>query len=112
MLQMMAEWLRPIEVNAETLALDAIAEAGPGGHFFGVAHTMSRYETAFYEPFLGERRNFESWQEAGSENAQTRANRIWKSLLEQYRQPELDPAIDEALQDYVERRKAGAAPAG
>lgn len=108
MLQMMAEWLRPIEVNAETLALDAIAEAGPGGHFFGVQHTMSRYETAFYQPFLGERRNFESWQEAGSLDAQQRANSIWKSLLEQYRQPELDPAIDEALQDYVERRKAGA----
>jgi trimethylamine--corrinoid protein Co-methyltransferase len=110
MLQMMAEWLRPIEVTAETLALDAIAEAGPGGHFFGVQHTMSRFETAFYQPFLSERRNFESWQEAGSDDAQTRANRIWKSLLEQYRQPELDPAIDEELQEFVARRKGGAAP--
>jgi len=107
MLQMMAEYLRPIEVTPETLALDAIAEAGPGGHFFGVQHTMSRYQTAFYQPFLSDRRNFESWQEAGAEDAQHRANRIWKSLLENYQQPTLDPAIDEALADYVARRKAG-----
>jgi len=110
MLQMMAEYLRPIEVTPETLALDAIAEAGPGGHFFGVQHTMSRYQTAFYQPFLSDRRNFESWQEAGAEDSQQRANRIWKSLLENYRQPPLDAAIDEELADYVARRKAGEAP--
>jgi trimethylamine--corrinoid protein Co-methyltransferase len=110
MLQMMAEYLRPIEVTPETLALDAIAEAGPGGHFFGVQHTMSRYQTAFYQPFLSDRRNFESWQEAGAQDAQHRANRIWKSLLENYQQPPLNPAIDAALEDYVARRKAGAAP--
>jgi trimethylamine--corrinoid protein Co-methyltransferase len=110
MLQMMAEYLRPIEVSTETLALDAIAEVGPGGHFFGAQHTMSRYQTAFYEPFLSERRNFEAWQEAGSQDAQQRANRIWKELLETYQPPPLDPAIDEALQAYVEGRKAGAAP--
>jgi len=110
MLQMMAEYLRPIEVTPETLALDAIAEAGPGGHFFGVQHTMSRYQTAFYQPFLSDRRNFESWQEAGAKDAQHRANRIWKSLLENYQQPPLEPAIDEALKDYVARRKAGAVP--
>jgi trimethylamine--corrinoid protein Co-methyltransferase len=107
MLQMMAEYLQPIEVSEETLALDAIAEAGPGGHFFAVQHTMSRYRTAFYEPLLSDRRNFESWQEAGAEDAQVRANRIWKSLLANYRQPPLDPGIDEELADYVSRRKAG-----
>jgi trimethylamine--corrinoid protein Co-methyltransferase len=110
MLQMMAEYLRPIEVTPETLALDAIAEAGPGGHFFGVQHTMSRYQTAFYQPFLSDRRNFETWQEAGGEDTLARANRAWKAVLENYRQPALDPAIDEALEDYVARRKTGEAP--
>jgi len=108
MLQMMAEYLLPIEVSEETLALDAIAEAGPGGHFFGVAHTMTRYQTAFYQPFLSDRRNFETWQEAGAESAERRANRIWKDLLERYQPPPLDPAVDEALQAYVDRRKGGA----
>jgi len=108
MLQMVSESLRPIEVNEDTIALDAIVEAGPGGHFFGVAHTMSRYETAFYQPILTEQRNFESWQEAGSVDTQKRANRIWKQLLADYRQPPLDPAIDEELEAYVTARKGGA----
>src|SRR3546814_2853704 len=62
LLQHMAEFLRPIEVTEETLGLDAIREVGPGGHFFGAAHTLARYETAFYAPMLSDWRNFESWQ--------------------------------------------------
>jgi trimethylamine--corrinoid protein Co-methyltransferase len=105
MLQMMAEYLRPIEVNDDELALDAIAEVAPGGHHFGTSHTLERYETAFYSPIMSNRQNFESWQEAGSIDAGKRANAIWKQLLQEYIQPELDPAIDEALVDYADRRK-------
>ena len=105
MLQMMAEYLRPIEVNDDELALDAIAEVSPGGHHFGTSHTLERYETAFYSPMLANRQNFEAWQESGSIDSPTRANTIWKQLLQEYEQPALDPAIDEALVDFVDRRK-------
>jgi trimethylamine---corrinoid protein Co-methyltransferase len=105
MLQMMAEFLRPIEVNDDELALGAIAEVAPGGHHFGTAHTLAHYQTAFYEPLLSTRQNFETWQEAGSEDAARRANRIWKQLLAEYQQPVLDPGIAEELTDYVARRK-------
>jgi len=88
--QMMAEYLRPIELSDDELALDAISEVGPGGHHFGTAHTLQRYESVFYAPIISSRENFESWQEAGSKD---------------YEQPPLDAAIDEALIDYVERRK-------
>jgi trimethylamine--corrinoid protein Co-methyltransferase len=106
MLQMMTEFLRPIEVDDETLGLDAIAEVGPGGHFFGAAHTLERYETAFYAPMLSDWRNFETWAEAGGLTATQRANAVWKQLLAEYEPPPLDPGIDEALQAYVARRKA------
>jgi trimethylamine--corrinoid protein Co-methyltransferase len=105
MLQMMAEFLRPIPVNADELALDAIAEVDPGGHHFGTAHTLARYETAFYIPMLSSRQNFETWQEAGSLDAARRANAIWKQLLAAYQRPPMDPAVEEALNDYVARRK-------
>jgi len=105
MLQMMAEYLRPIVMNDDELALDAIAKVAPGGHHFGTAHTLARYESAFYAPIVSNRQNFESWQEAGSIDSARRANTIWKQLLQEYRQPDLDPAIDEALVDYVTRRK-------
>ncbi|MEM7430743.1 MAG: trimethylamine methyltransferase family protein [Pseudomonadota bacterium] len=105
MLQMIAEYLRPIEVNDDEMALDAIAEVGPGGHHFGTGHTLERYESAFYQPILSVRQNFEAWNEAGRIDTAARANSIWKQLLAEYEQPPLDPGIDEALVDYVERRK-------
>jgi len=112
MLQHMAAFLEPLEVDDATLGLDAIRDVGPGGHFFGTAHTLERYETAFYRPMLSDWRNFETWSEDGAKDATTRANRIWKQLLADYEQPPLDPAIDEELTAFVARRTAeGGAPA-
>ena len=112
MLQMMAEFLQPIVVDEDTLGLSAIAEVGPGGHFFGAAHTLARYETAFYAPILSDWRNFENWRLAGAKDTAQRANEIWKQLLAEYQPPPLDPAIDEALRDFVAMRKAqGGVPA-
>jgi trimethylamine--corrinoid protein Co-methyltransferase len=105
MLQMIAEYLEPITVDEDSLALDAIREVQPGGHYFGATHTLSRYETAFYAPIVSDWRNFETWQETGSLTATQRANAIWKELLEGYEQPAIDPATDEALKAYVARRK-------
>jgi len=97
MVQMLAAYLEPIAVDEATLAVEAIAEVGPGGHFFGAPHTMERYESAFYTPLVSDWRNFESWTEAGSVDATERAHRIWRTLLAGYEQPPLDAAIDEAL---------------
>ena len=105
LLQMMAETLTPVEINDATLGLDAIREVDPGGHFFGSPHTMERYETAFYQPILSDWRNYEQWEEAGAPNATERATEIWKQLLRDYEQPALDPAVAEALEAFVNRRK-------
>jgi trimethylamine--corrinoid protein Co-methyltransferase len=105
MLQMMREFLRPIAVDADELAVEAIAEVGPGGHFFGVGHTLARFESAFYEPMLSDWRNFETWSESGAKTGTERANAAWKDLLRNYQQPAMDPAVSEALADYVARRK-------
>ncbi len=105
MLQMMSEYFRPIEMDEDSLGLAAISEVGPGGHFFGAAHTLARYKTAFYEPMVSDWRNFEAWKQAGGLSAAQRANTIWKQLLSAYEQPPIDPAIDEELKTFVARRK-------
>ncbi|MFQ5468103.1 MAG: trimethylamine methyltransferase family protein, partial [Kiloniellaceae bacterium] len=105
MCQMMAETLVPIPVDDDTLGLEAIHEVGPGGHFFGAAHTLSRYETAFYSSMLSDWRNFETWAEAGAETATQRATHIWRALLRSYQPPPLDAAIAEELDAFVRRRK-------
>jgi trimethylamine--corrinoid protein Co-methyltransferase len=106
LLQMLAEVLQPIEVTEAALGLDAIAEVGPGGHFFGVGHTLERYRDAFYRPILSDRRNFETWQADGARTATERANAIWKELLATYTPPPIDQAIAEAIDAFVARRKA------
>ncbi len=49
---MVEAFLEPVVVDDASLALDAIAEVGPGGHFFGVEHTQERFKTAFHKPML------------------------------------------------------------
>lgn len=106
MLQMMAEYLQPVVVDDDSLAVAAIADVGHGGHFFGSPHTMERYETAFYSPLLSDWSNYETWAQNGAVDARERAHRIWRQLLENSESPPLDATIDEALGDYVSRRKA------
>jgi trimethylamine--corrinoid protein Co-methyltransferase len=105
LLQAMAEFLRPIPVDDDTLGLAAMREVGPGGHFFGAAHTLQRYDTAFYAPLVSDWRNHETWREAGSPDAAQHAHRIYKQLLAEYQPPPLDPAIMEELDAYVAKRK-------
>lgn len=111
LLQMVAEFLTPLDLSDDALAVEAIREVGPGGHFFGTPHTQSRYKTAFYAPIISDWRNFETWAEAGSPTALERANRIWKERLAAYEEPFMDPATREELDAFVEKRKAeGGAP--
>jgi trimethylamine--corrinoid protein Co-methyltransferase len=111
MLGMMQAYFTPIPVTEEALSLDAIAEAGVGGHFFGTAQTMAQYETAFHAPMLSNWDNYPTWVERGREEAPARANRIWKELLAQYEEPALDAGIAESLHAFVARRKSeGGAP--
>ncbi|MEZ2130434.1 MULTISPECIES: trimethylamine methyltransferase family protein [unclassified Sinorhizobium] len=105
MLQMVAEFLSPLDVSQDALALDAVRDVGPGGHYFGTAHTLARYETAFYSPILSDWRNFETWTEAGRPTTYDHANRIFKDVLNAYERPPLDAAIEEELDAFVAKRK-------
>ena len=111
LLQMVAEFLTPLDLSDDALGVEAIRAVGPGGHFFGTPHTQERYKTAFYSPIISDWRNYETWAEAGSPTAIERANRIWKERLATYEEPYMDPAIREELNAFVDKRKAeGGAP--
>jgi trimethylamine--corrinoid protein Co-methyltransferase len=107
MLQMMAETIKPLPIDAREIAegLEAIASVPTGGHFFGAQHTMARYETAFYSPLVSNWQNYENWQLAGALDATRRATGIWRAALENYEKPPLDASIAEALDAFVARRK-------
>ncbi|GMG83937.1 trimethylamine methyltransferase family protein [Paralimibaculum aggregatum] len=95
-----------LDTSDEALARDAYAEVGPGGHFLGCGHTMRNYQTAFYEPRLSDSENVESWEEGGAQDMRRRAHARWTQMLRDYVPPPIDPAVREALEAYVARRKA------
>jgi trimethylamine--corrinoid protein Co-methyltransferase len=88
------------------LAVDAICEVPPGGHFFGSPHTIARYEHAFWRPILSDWSNFENWRDAGAKTATDRALDVWKQALAAYAPPPLHDGVRDAVTDYIARRKA------
>jgi trimethylamine--corrinoid protein Co-methyltransferase len=103
---MVAALLRGVDMSEDGQAMDALREVGPGSHFLGAAHTQAHFEKAFYRSDIADNNSFEQWEEEGAQNAAARANQLWKSMLDTYEPPPLDAAIDEALIDYMSRRKA------
>ncbi|MFQ6548699.1 trimethylamine methyltransferase family protein [Aestuariibius sp. 2305UL40-4] len=90
----------------DEIAVDAIAEVGAHGHFFGTPHTQERYETAFHSPFLSDWRNFEAWEADGAIWTAERAHGVFQNILREFEAPPMDAACREALADFVDRRKA------
>jgi len=105
MLQHMSAMLQPLKIDLEETGLEAMAEVGPGGHFFGCNHTMARYKDAFYEPFLSDWQNQENWQLAGAKDTTTRATEIWQKALHEFEAPAIDKSVVEAMQAYLAKRK-------
>ena len=112
MLQMFAELFQPMLTSADEIGVEAVAEVGPGGHFFAAAHTMQRYRDAFYTPLVSDWRNYGAWTDAGGRTATERATTVWRATLAAFQPPPLEPAALEALTAFVapppQRRRSGA----
>jgi len=103
---MMHSMLAGVDLSENGQALDAIREVGPGKHFLGCAHTQANFESAFYRSPLADNSSVEQWESEGSLDMAQRANAMWKRILREYEPPPIDRATDEALLDFVARRKA------
>ena len=111
-LQHMAELMQPVRWDADELALDALREVGSGGHFFGTEHTMQRYRTAYYAPWVSDWSNYGQWEEAGGRTATERAHDLWQQVLARFEPPDVDSGTVEAIDAFIARRveEGGAAP--
>jgi trimethylamine--corrinoid protein Co-methyltransferase len=108
-LGMLHVWAKGIDLSDEALAMDAMSEVPPGGHFLGTGHTIRHFRDAFYRAELFDYNSAEQWELNGSHDSYARAADKVRSLLESYEAPPLDPAIEQALNDYVVQRKAAIA---
>lgn len=109
--QMLAELCHPLSEAPEEMALDALAEVPPGGHFFAAQHTMDRYEQAFYAPLVADLANHGTWAANGAQTSTERATAIWQRVLEEAGEQPHAEAVRDRLASFVEARtKAGGAP--
>ncbi|MDH2415919.1 trimethylamine methyltransferase family protein [Nocardioides sp. CER19] len=105
LVQMLQHEFTPLEVDEASLAFDAHQEVGHGGHFLGAMHTLERFRTCFYRPFLSSSENYERWMRNGAKDAAARAEDVYRKKLEEYEPPALDEAVREELEAYVSRRR-------
>jgi trimethylamine--corrinoid protein Co-methyltransferase len=106
LLGMLHTWAKGLDLSDEAMAMDAIAEVAPGGHYLGAAHTMRHFLDAFYRAELFDYEAAEQWEKKGAQDSYVRASHKVHQLLAGYEPPELDASIEEALADYMARRKA------
>jgi trimethylamine--corrinoid protein Co-methyltransferase len=103
---MMARFVKGVGLSDEDFAWDAYAEIGPGQHFLGAQHTLRHYSSAFYQHAVFSMDNYEKWEAEGSQDSYQRANAVWKRMLKDYEKPPIDPAVEEELRAFAERRRA------
>jgi len=95
-------YLRRLEINEETLALDLIHEMGPDGNFIEARHTL-RHVREDWAPTLMDRNNYSRWSDQGATTLQQRANRRVRDILENHKAEPLPAAVVEQLQEIIRR---------
>lgn len=110
LLGMFHKFLQGLDVSENGLAMDSLRSVLPGGHHLGTDHTMRNFRTAFHRSDLFDYNSFEQWYEEGAQTADQRATGRYKQWLRDYEAPDIDPALDEELRDFVARRKAEIVP--
>lgn len=75
--------VRGITVNEQTLALDSIRAAGPGGNFVAGRHTRKHMRREHYVPPLSDREPRETWAAAGGKSAAARAHEVVQGILDE-----------------------------
>jgi trimethylamine---corrinoid protein Co-methyltransferase len=103
---MMAVYAGGVDMSANGQAMDALAEVGPGQHFLGCNHTQANFKTAFYRSTIADNNSYEQWVEDGKQDAEQRAEKVYKEMLASYTAPELDPDIDARLIAFMAEKKA------
>lgn len=83
-------FMRGLEINEETLALDLIDQIGPDGDYLSTQHTLDHYREDWY-PKLFERRNHTDWLKRGGKTLRQRARERALDILAKH-QPEPLPA--------------------
>ena len=88
-----------IVVNDETLAMDAIAAVGPGGHYLGQKHTRKHMRELFMPQFM-DRRPYSEW-ETKKDDARDWALAKARKTLKEHQPDPLDGNISKEMDRII-----------
>ncbi len=105
---MMQRFAAGIDLSENGQALSAIREVRGSGqtHFLGSKHTQDNFETAFYRSIVADNNSYEQWTAEGGQRTEQKAHGVAEKWLKEYEAPALDPGIDEALGEFIAKKKA------
>jgi trimethylamine---corrinoid protein Co-methyltransferase len=95
-------FMRSLEINEETLALDLIDQIGPDGDFLSSEHTLEHYREDWY-PKLFDRSQYDIWKRKGSKTLRERARDKALKLLETHRPEPLPADVQKKVDAIVEQ---------
>lgn len=91
--------LRGIDISDETMALDAMARVGPGGHYLMDEHTTRHMRREFFYPRLADRQSRAMWEEGDKRDTRARAQERVGALLAEHEVPAWPSDVDAAIRD-------------
>ena len=98
----------PVEVTDDSIDLPMIEEVGIGGQYLTQPKTFKLCRNEFFLPKLANRVSYDSWEQTGSLDSTKRAANVLEDRLNSYQKPDIDPALEKDLADYVKSQKDAA----
>jgi len=99
--EMLVRFAEGFGFTAEDVAVDTIAEVGPGGHFLDRPHTLANMR-AFWRESVMDRSSWEAWEEAGRPDAARAAADRARKLLAEHEPEPLPEDVARELDEIVE----------
>ena len=96
-------YMKGLDINDETLALDLIEDVGTDGLFIDTAHTFEHFREDEY-PELRDHQRYGDWLRQGGKTLKDRAKVKVDEILESHEPQGLKPAIRDKLQQIVESK--------
>jgi trimethylamine--corrinoid protein Co-methyltransferase len=95
---------KEVEISEETLALETILAAGPGGNYVDQLHTAQYFRRSQWQPQIWTRTMLGPWLEAGSQPDVELARQRALSLIPQgLPEPMISPALEGDLLRVIEK---------
>ncbi len=89
--------LEGVRITPETLAVEEICTAGPGGNHLGADFTVANMRKELYMPKIAVRNNYAAWMREGGKGVVERAGIKAEELLDSHQPLQIDSVVEEEI---------------